>query len=129
MRFEAPDVLPESCGACFCEIPGVHPGEGERMLMRKILIAGGLCGTTMLMAGEKLTQRCLREGVELRVTIQNLWETTYVAGTYDLIIEMFPYFQEEACPVMSGKPFISHVGEKELIEKIAAILCGQDTGQ
>lgn len=105
------------------------PREGERILMRKILIAGGLCGTAMLMAKEKLTRRCLQEGVELHVTIQNLWETTYVAGTYDLIVEMFPYFEGEACPVISGKPFISHVGEKELIEKIASILCGTDSGQ
>ena len=90
---------------------------------KKILIAGGLCGTTMLVAGEKITERCRQEGVSLQVTIQNLWETTYVAGNYDLIIEMFPFFQNQRCPVLSGKPFISHVGEKTLIERIAALLC------
>ena len=90
---------------------------------KKILIAGGLCGTTMLLAGEKLTERCQREGISLQVTIQNLWETTYVAGKYDLIIEMFPFFKKQPCPVISGKPFISHAGEKELIERVVALLC------
>lgn len=93
------------------------------MKSKKLLIAGGLCGTTMLAAAEKLTERCAREDVEVVATIQNLWETTYVAGNYDLIVEMFPFFKNETCPVLSGKPFINHIGEKELIEKIAAVLC------
>lgn len=91
---------------------------------KKLLIAGGLCGTTMLIASEKLTERCRQEGVSLQVTIQNLWETTYVGGTYDLIIEMFPFFENQRCPVLSGKPFISHANEKALIEQAAALLCG-----
>lgn len=90
---------------------------------KKLLIAGGLCGTTMLSAGQKLTERCKEKGVYLDVTIQNLWETTYVAGRYDLIIEMFPYFKNQKCPVISGKPFISHAGEKELIEQVTGMLC------
>lgn len=91
--------------------------------MKKILIAGGLCGTTMLMASEKLEARCARSGVSVKIVIQNLWETSYVSPGYDLIIEMFPYFEQAACPVVSGKPFISHAGEKALIEQIAALLC------
>lgn len=90
---------------------------------KKLLIAGGLCGTTMLSAGEKLTESCKARGVHLDVKIQNLWETTYVAGNYDLIIEMFPYFKNEKCPVISGKPFISHAGEKELVKSITDMLC------
>ncbi len=90
---------------------------------KKLLIAGGLCGTTMLSAGQKLTESCKKRGVTLDVKIQNLWETTYVAGNYDLIIEMFPYFKDQKCPVLSGKPFISHAGEKELIGKITDMLC------
>jgi hypothetical protein len=91
--------------------------------MKKLLIAGGLCGTTMLRAGELIQERCKKEGVLVDVTIHNLWETTYVAGRYDVIIEMFPFFKGKTCPVISGKPYINHVGEKELTERIAAILC------
>lgn len=93
-------------------------------VQKRVLIAGGLCGTTMLMASQKITRRCLQEGVSVDVTIQNLWETTYVARNYDLIVEMFPFFKNQACPVISGKPFISHAGEKELVEQIAGLLCG-----
>lgn len=92
--------------------------------MKKLLIAGGLCGTTMLIAAEKVEARCARYGVDIKTVIQNLWETAYVAPGYDLIIEMFPYFENAACPVLDGKPLICHVGERELVERAAAILCG-----
>lgn len=90
--------------------------------MKKVLIAGGLCGTTMLMAAEKIRQRLEREDRQVKVKIQNLWETGYVEPGYHLIIEMFSYFEEQPCPVISGKPFINHVGEKNLLEQIADIL-------
>ena len=92
-------------------------------MSKKLLIAGGLCGTTMLVAGQKITERCAERGVDIDVKIQNLWETGYVAGHYDCIVEMFPYFKDQKCPVISGKPFINHDNEKELIEKISDALC------
>lgn len=88
----------------------------------KVLVAGGQCGTTMLIASDKIEEYCAKFGVNANVTIQNLWETTYVAPYYDLIIEMFPYFKEEKCQVISGKAFINHLGEKELLQKIFEIL-------
>ena len=91
--------------------------------MKKLLIAGGLCGTTMLRAGELIREACEREDISVDVTIQNLWETAYVAGRYDAIVEMFPFFKNQNCPVISGKPYINHVGEKELTRRIADILC------
>lgn len=93
--------------------------------MKKLLIAGGLCGTTMLRAGELITESCRARKVDIQVNIQNLWETSYVAGNYDVIIEMFPFFENEKCPVISGKPFISHVGEKDVIKKVTDLLCGE----
>lgn len=95
--------------------------------MRKsILLAGGLCGTTMLIAAEKIEAHCAREGQFVTVTIQNLWETSYVRPDYDLIIEMFPFFTSQRCPVISGKPFIHHVGEAALLAQIAqTIRCGE----
>jgi len=93
--------------------------------MKKLLIAGGLCGTTMLRAGEMVRECCGKNDVEVDVTIQNLWETTYVAGNYDVIVEMFPFFHNQKCPVISGKPYISHIGEKELTERLAGLLCGK----
>jgi hypothetical protein len=93
--------------------------------MKKLLIAGGLCGTTMLRAGELITESCRAKGVDIQVNIQNLWETTYVAGNYDVIIEMFPFFENEKCPVVSGKPFINHIGEKDVIKNVTELLCGE----
>lgn len=90
--------------------------------MKKVLIAGGLCGTTMLMAEEKIKKSCRERNLEIHVKIQNLWETSYVEPGYHLIVEMFPYFENQSCPVISGKPFISHAGEKQLIQKITDLL-------
>jgi len=98
-------------------------------VQKQVLIAGGLCGTTMLMASQKIKDRCLQKGVSVETTIQNLWETTYVARSYDLIVEMFPFFKDQKCPVISGKPFISHAGEKALVEHIAEILCSDEQGE
>ncbi len=77
----------------------------------------------MLRAGDLIRERCRAEGTEIQVNIQNLWETSYVAGRYDVIIEMFPFFKDQKCPVISGKPFINHIGEKDVIEKVARLLC------
>lgn len=93
--------------------------------MKKLLIAGGLCGTTMLRAGEMITESCRARKVDIQVNIQNLWETSYVAGNYDVIIEMFPFFENMSCPVVSGKPFISHVGEKDVVKNVTDLLCSE----
>lgn len=95
-------------------------------MRKKLLIAGGLCGTTMLVAGEKIKERCAKESVDVDVKIQNLWETGYVAGSYDCIVEMFPYFKDQNCPVISGKPFINHVNEKALVNEISGVLCEKE---
>ena len=93
--------------------------------MKKLLIAGGLCGTTMLRAGEMITESCRARKVDIQVNIQNLWETSYVAGNYDVIIEMFPFFENMSCPVVLGKPFISHVGEKDVVKNVTDLLCSE----
>lgn len=91
--------------------------------MKRVMIAGGLCGTTMLMASHKLEDRCRKENIDVTVRVHNLWEGAAVSGKeYDLIIEMFPYFENVQCPVLSGKPFISHAGEKQLIDQIIELL-------
>lgn len=92
--------------------------------MKKLLIAGGLCGTTMLRASELIVDSCARRGVDVKVTIHNLWETSFVAGKFDCIVEMFPFFKDRECPVVSGKPYINHIGEQELTERLTDILCG-----
>lgn len=91
--------------------------------VKKVLIAGGMCGTTMLIVSNKITERCKQRSVIVETTIQNLLETSYVRPGYDLIVEMFPYFDQQPCPVLSGKPFINHVGEDALLTQICDSLC------
>lgn len=93
--------------------------------MKHVLIAGGLCGATMLIAAEKIRAQCEARGVSAETTIQNLWETSYVRPGYDLIVEMFPYFEDTDCPVADGRPFINHIGEEALLKKIVSLLCSE----
>ncbi|MCL2034125.1 MAG: hypothetical protein FWG94_05265 [Oscillospiraceae bacterium] len=91
--------------------------------MKKVLIAGGLCGTTMLTASQKIEKSCMDKQIPVDIKIHNLWEGAAVTGKgFSVIIEMFPYFDNAQCPVLSGKPFISHTGERELIEQIVTLL-------
>ena len=91
--------------------------------MKKVLIAGGLCGTTMLSAAQKIEKGCIEKDISVDVKIHNLWEGATVTGMgYSIIIEMFPYFENMACPVFCGKPFISHIGERELVKQIITCL-------
>ncbi|GHV78093.1 hypothetical protein AGMMS49942_29140 [Spirochaetia bacterium] len=90
--------------------------------MKKVLIAGGLCGATMLMAAEKIEDACSEGKIRVHVKVHNLWESHYPGEGFDVIIEMFKFFENEPCPVISGKPFIMHRGEKELVHEIITIL-------
>ena len=89
---------------------------------KRVLIAGGLCGATMLMAAEKIEDACTLRKIRVNVKVHNLWESHYPGEGFDVIIEMFKFFENEKCPVFDGKPFIIHNGEKELVNEIVDIL-------
>jgi galactitol-specific phosphotransferase system IIB component len=89
---------------------------------KKVLIAGGLCGATMLMVAEKIEDACWERKIRVNIKIHDLWQSQTVGGGFDVIIEMFKFFQNEKCPVIDGKPFIIHRGERELVREIVDIL-------
>lgn len=88
----------------------------------RILIAGGQCGTTMLRLAGSIEESALDKDIDVSVDIHDLWISSIDGTGYDLVVEMFPYFDELSCPVFSGKPFISRIGEKELIKQITDAL-------
>jgi len=91
--------------------------------MKKVLIAGGLCGTTMLNAAQKIEKSCREKDIWVDVKVHNLWEGSAITGKgYSVIIEMFPYFENMACPVLSGKPFITLIGARDLVKRIVELL-------
>ena len=89
---------------------------------KKVLVAGGQCGTTMIRAGQLIEEVCMKNGIYATVKIQNVWETSYVVPGSDLLVEMFPFFENEKAPVISGRPFINHIGEKAVLDKIVELL-------
>ncbi|MDR2786633.1 MAG: hypothetical protein LBB83_12055 [Treponema sp.] len=89
---------------------------------KQVLVAGGTCGITMIAAARKIEDACWDRKIRVNVTVLNLWESQYPGEGYDLIIELFDFFENEKCPVISGKPFVAHQGEEELIDEILGIL-------
>lgn len=90
--------------------------------MKKILIAGGQCGITMLRAQNEIEDRAKDAGIEVSVKILDLWMSSYFYDGYTLIVEMFPYFEEQPCPVLDGRPFINRKDEEKLLGSIITLL-------
>ncbi len=90
--------------------------------MKKILIAGGQCGITMLRASEIIKDKAIMTGFDVNIKIHDLWMSSAVDVDCDLIIEMFPYFDEVTCPLLDGRPFINRIREKELVDKVMELL-------
>ena len=90
--------------------------------MKKVLIAGGLCGITMLVAAQSIEESCFDARIPVRVDIKNLWESACTGEGYDVIIEMFPYFENVKCPLFCGKPFILRQGNDALVNTIVSLL-------
>jgi galactitol-specific phosphotransferase system IIB component len=76
----------------------------------------------MITAAREIEDACWERKIRVKVEVLNLWESQYLGEGYDLIIELFEFFKDEKCPVISGRPFVSHQGEKELINEIVDML-------
>lgn len=72
----------------------------------------------MMRAGEKLADLCAKQGLRIHLTYVDLWTSDYLQPNVDLVIEMFSYYKNLRVPIISGRPFLSGAGEKELMEQI-----------
>jgi hypothetical protein len=94
--------------------------------MKRVVVAGGSCGPSMLRLAEAIRQICQSRDLLVHVSIHNLWESAYVDGRADLVIQMFPFFKELPCPVLDGRPFLNRRGDDELFAKIVSIIEEED---
>lgn len=90
--------------------------------MKRIVIAGGACGTNMTKTAEIIKEECLKSGIDVNISVHNLWESTHIDPRAQLVIQMFPFFRSLPCPIIDGRPFIHGRGEKELKGKIIELL-------
>jgi galactitol-specific phosphotransferase system IIB component len=79
----------------------------------------------MQIAAGKIEDACRERKIRVDIKVHNLWESRYPGEGFDVIIEMFTFFENQDCPVISGKPFIIHQGEKELVSEIVNILAAE----
>lgn len=91
--------------------------------MYKVRIVGGLCGTTMLRAAELIRDACNKEDILAKVEIQNIFEKSEVDyKDLDVLVQMIPLYERIPCLLLSGKAFITHIGEKKVINNIVNYL-------
>lgn len=87
--------------------------------MYKVRIVGGLCGTTMLRAAELIRDACIKEDIHTKVEVQNIFEKSEVEyKDLDVLIQMIPLYENLPCLLLSGKPFITRISEKSVIDNI-----------
>lgn len=90
--------------------------------MKRVIVAGGSCGSSMQRASERIDQYCQYKGIEVKVSVHNLWHSVHLDSRADLVIQMFPFFEELNCPVLDGRPFIKGDGEDDLLHEVAELL-------
>jgi len=86
--------------------------------MKRVIIAGGSCGSSMEQASEKIREKCRQENIQVKVKVHSLWQSMQIDPRADLVIEMFPFFKQLDCPLLNGRPFITGNGESELLQQI-----------
>ncbi len=91
--------------------------------MKRVTVAGGSCGCSSLRrASEKIDQYCRYKGIEVKVSVHNLWQSVHLDPRADLVIQMVPFFEGLSCPVLDGRPFIKGDGEDNLLHEVAKLL-------
>ena len=87
-----------------------------------IAFAGGSCGITMVVVGEKLTDLGKAEDLHLNIKYVDLWVSDYLLPKTDLVVEMFPYYKNLDIPVFNGRPFLNHLEENEMYPKLLDLI-------
>ncbi len=90
--------------------------------MKRVIVAGGSCGSSMQRASEKVDEYCHVKGIKVKVSVHNLWQSVHLDSRADLVIQMFPFFEGLDCPVLDGRPFIKGDGEDDLLHEVAELL-------
>jgi hypothetical protein len=102
----------------------------ENSKVFNVAFAGGSCGITMVRVGEKLTELCQAEGIQLNISYVDLWVSDYLMPSTDLVVEMFPYYKRLNIPVINGKPFLNPQEEEGyypiLIQEIKSMVFAGD---
>ncbi len=94
--------------------------------MKRVIVAGGSCGSSMQRASEKIAEACHRDDISVKVSIHNLWHSVHIDPRADLVVQMFPFFEKLDCPVFDGRPFIKGNGEADLLGQLIRALAKSD---
>ena len=73
---------------------------------------------TMIRVGEKLIELCEAEGMSVKIKYVDLWVSDFLMPNTDLVIEMFPYYKDIKIPIVSGRPFLTHINEDKTYNNI-----------
>ncbi len=77
----------------------------------------------MLRGAELIREAAAKKGIIVNTTIQNVWESPEVnlKGIH-VLVQMMPLCKDGSVYIVSGKPFINHIGEKKMVKEISEYL-------
>ena len=89
------------------------------MNKKKIVIACGTGIATSTVVADKIENLCKREGIDALITQCKVSELdAYIHGA-DLIVTTTVLGKKSDVPVINGLPFITGIGEDEVLKQIA----------
>jgi len=87
-----------------------------------IAFAGGSCGITMIRVGEELVSMCKAENLQVNIKYVDLWISDYLLPSTDLVVEMFPYYNDLDIPIVNGRPFLNPNQEKAFYSEMISMI-------
>ena len=92
--------------------------------MKQVFVACGSGIATSTMVAESIKQLLLThpELGDIEISQCSVAELNSKASSANLIISVSPVDIDANCPVLTGLPFLTHIGKEELEEEILKIL-------
>lgn len=91
-------------------------------MKKKVIVACGGAVATSTVAANKVVDLCKENGIDVEIIQCRISEIKSHLDGASLVVPTSRLKQDLGVPIISGMPFISGIGEKELKEKILDVL-------
>jgi len=93
------------------------------MAKKHIRVLGGACGTSRFRVAEKVKQMCIEEGWrEVKVTQQDMWESSYIPNNVDLLIDLVLFPGETKVPIVRARRLVVDIDDPQTTLEIKEAL-------
>ena len=101
------------------------PAEGAVTERKRVLIVCGTAIATSTHVAHRVRELCRQHGIDAEIIQARVQEVPAYAHTVDLIIATTQVSYPVQVPVASGIPFLTGIGEEQLVSRIIRVLRGE----